>query len=1203
MKTNKTPKLQNSKTKKSKGMLFVLDALFSVVLLFSLLALLGALSTESVNTQLSYSVIHFQAEDSVDVLSKLRVSDVRAEPVVRRLFDEGFLDDGDLNKTVLDVVGMLWATNNEEYTAAAGELVEGLFANSFSPSLEWSIQARSEGIQGVVFNSSALGNASIVGSSTRIASGYALGEPTKGYLARVFLSNIGGVQKSSYYYFGGFVGEGNVTQIMRGIPSDANFSSIYLELNVGENFSLLVNNANCGEYNKSVAGLSADSWVVQGSCLNNLSRGQDNNLTLAFKGENSSRKFIGGGFAKITYTTMQLSLQANDTMKYYFPGVDGFFSVYDSFYVPGNVTQVNTRVEFKSNYSTFFKIGSVNVFNVSGSELNRVIENYSFELEQAFDFQELSGKTVPIRIGAEVVTGEGGEVGEADVVLITDLSGSMTRRIDSWSSGVARNCDSPLLYDASTQRVSLAKCLDEDFVDIILNTSGNRVALVAFDSSVHSFTSLTNDSTYLKNEIDSYTTWGGTCICCAINKAYDILQSQSTSSRRKFIVVMSDGVPGNKCANDGGWKTFSSPTSSYLYGVDFASENNGYAVGYSGRIIRWNGASWANVNSPTAQILYSVAFADANNAFAVGSNGAIIKWSGANWQAVSSPVGNHLFGVAFDSADHGHAVGISGVILEWKNSQWKKVNSPTTNALNAVASLKEGELFAVGSSGTILNWNGGAWTRITSPTSNNLRAVAFYNETLGFAVGDSGRVVKWNGASWSNDASPTSNVLYAVGFLNGENAFAVGQYGRIIEWKNSSWSVAQSPTNYYLYAAGNYSSTNAFAVGQYGRIVRYTPLTCNGTSTTGTYYCGGSSSDCSTGTCSCASENAVFSSRRSFEQINATVHSVGFGPVAECLLANETLSKIASEGNGDYYSSSNATELAEIYSRIAGQIVEVTTVRQATEIKGGTNTSLSPSSYIEFVFEPNNEQPGYSEISVPFESPAFSSCEDALFIPQNYSIEEATLTSYSGDYWTDNVSIKNSNTSGQWSRVFNLGDYGWSYNVLGDPYNVKFNPAAIKAGELNYLHASTGPNPFERNSNCSNSNKLIYSARISASVPYDDAFPEVGGGNYTVFYDLNADSVPDGNNSVAIGANLPGFNPTLKTIDELNTADNAFDDALLRFLGKLNYYAKQGDTGRPGTQTNPIDVKLGAEVYSEYASSPEIPFMWGPAEIKVNVMK
>lgn len=1188
---------------KSKGMLFVLDALFSIVLLFSLLALLGALSTESVNSQLSYSVIHFQAEDAVDVLSKLRVSDVRAEPVVRELFDEGFLDDGDLNKTVLDVVGMLWATNNEAYTQAAGEMMDGLFEHSFSPSLEVSIQARSEGVQGIIFNSSVSGNESVVASSARIASGYALGEPTKGYLARVFLSNIGGVQKSSYYYFGGFVGEGNVTQVMRGIPSDANFSSIYLELNVGENFSLYLNGVNCGDYNKSAGGMGADSWVVQGSCLGSLNAGQENNLTLAFKGENSSRKFVGGGFAKVSYTTMQLSSQANNTMKYYFPGVDGFFSVYDSFYVPGNVTRVDTRVEFKSNYSTFFRIGNANVFNVSGSESNRVIENYSFELEQAFNFSELGGKTVPIRIGSEVVSGQGGMAGEADVVLITDLSGSMKRRIDNWNNGVVRSCSDPLLYDASTRRISLAKCLDEDFVDIVLNTSGNRMALVGFEASVHSFTSLTNDSDYLKNEIEGYTTFGGTCICCAINKAYEILESQGTSSRRKYIVVMSDGVPGNKCSSEGGWRTFSSPTSSYLYGVDFANANLGFAVGYSGRIIRWNGASWSNVNSPTSQILYAVAFGDASNAFAVGSNGWIIRWSGASWQRVSSPVGNHLFGVAFESLEHGYAVGISGVILEWKNSMWRRVNSPTTKSLNAVAFSREGNAFAVGSSGTILNWNGGAWTQATSPTTNNLRAVAFYNETLGFAVGDSGRIVRWNGASWSIVSSPTSNALYAVGFLDGTNAFAVGQYGRIIEWKNEAWAVAQSPTSYYLYAASNVSGESAFAVGQYGRIVRHSPQTCNGTSTTGTYNCGGDTGDCSTGACNCASENAVFSSSRSFENLNATVHAVGFGPVAACFIANETMQQIALEGNGDYYSSANASELALIYWGIAGQIVEVSSVRQATEIRGGTNTTLSPNSYIEFEFEPNNEQPGYSEIILPFESQAFSSCEDAVFVPQNYSIEEATFTSYSGDYWADNVSIKNSNTSGNWSRVFNLGDYGWSYSVLGDPYNVKFDPSTIKPGELNYLHASTGPNPFERNANCSNSNKLIYSARVSASVPYDDVFPAVGGGNYTVFYDLNSDSVPDGNNSVAIGANLPGFNPMLKTIDELDVANNAFDDALLRFLGKLNYYTQQGDAGRPGTQTNPIDVKLGAEVYSEYASSPEIPFMWGPAEIKVNVMK
>lgn len=41
---------------------------------------------------------------------------------------------------------------------------------------------------------------------------------------------------------------------------------------------------------------------------------------------------------------------------------------------------------------------------------------------------------------------------------------------------------------------------------------------------------------------------GGTCICCAINKAYNMLQN-SGPERKKFIVVMSDGITGYCCGS------------------------------------------------------------------------------------------------------------------------------------------------------------------------------------------------------------------------------------------------------------------------------------------------------------------------------------------------------------------------------------------------------------------------------------------------------------------------------------------------------------------------------------------------------------------------------------------------------------------------------------------------------------------------------
>jgi hypothetical protein len=164
------------------------------------------------------------------------------------------------------------------------------------------------------------------------------------------------------------------------------------------------------------------------------------------------------------------------------------------------------------------------------------------------DFNSLSKKTVPIRMGTgEYVFGGSGGLGNADVILITDVSGSMDNQLNSSSNGVDRNCNDPNLYNQTTRRVSLAKCLDKDFVDIILNTSGNRVGLVSYRDGLNNYHNLSTNKTTLTAQINGYGANGGTCICCGINQAYNILNTQGNPSRKKFVIVMSDGIPSNAC--------------------------------------------------------------------------------------------------------------------------------------------------------------------------------------------------------------------------------------------------------------------------------------------------------------------------------------------------------------------------------------------------------------------------------------------------------------------------------------------------------------------------------------------------------------------------------------------------------------------------------------------------------------------------------
>jgi len=106
----------------------------------------------------------------------------------------------------------------------------------------------------------------------------------------------------------------------------------------------------------------------------------------------------------------------------------------------------------------------------------------------------------------------------ADSVLVTDVSGSMN----------------------DDNKINLAKQADLLFVDTVLDITGNKIGAVSYESNVRDVEPLTDSKITLQNEINSYYANGGTCICCGINQAKDILLS-SSSDNKKFMIVMTDG--------------------------------------------------------------------------------------------------------------------------------------------------------------------------------------------------------------------------------------------------------------------------------------------------------------------------------------------------------------------------------------------------------------------------------------------------------------------------------------------------------------------------------------------------------------------------------------------------------------------------------------------------------------------------------------
>jgi len=80
-----------------------------------------------------------------------------------------------------------------------------------------------------------------------------------------------------------------------------------------------------------------------------------------------------------------------------------------------------------------------------------------------------------------------------------------------------------------------------------------------------------------------------------------------------------------------GWQTVSSPANALLHDLHLLDGDHGWAVGFDGTIVGYQGGAWSPASSPTTERLYGVWASGPTDAWAVGTNGTILRYDGADW--------------------------------------------------------------------------------------------------------------------------------------------------------------------------------------------------------------------------------------------------------------------------------------------------------------------------------------------------------------------------------------------------------------------------------------------------------------------------------------------------------------------------------------------------------------------------------------------
>ena len=546
-------------TSGKKGIYFSFEAILAVTLLFAVIILLTKTYTYS-SPRTNEDKI---TKDIINILSDTKIKDINNQFIIEKI-KSGEIKDVDA--TILEEIGKEWILGNHNLSQ---EIAKNITEDILPKNVGFSISIKSnDSFIPIVSSENGTENEDNYSNSTflrvisnkRIISGIEMEKPIEGITSKSILRSIENKTSSGFIYFGGFIGQGNVTGVME-LHDFKSIKKLIFEGDINTDFRIRINNISCnttavpsGIFLPSSENMTITSYDLT-DCKNSLIKNSRNNFTFIFRQNDINSSFIGGGYIRADYVEDQMYEQdaGNETTEY-IPGIEGVINIFSGIYIPKDTYGIEIYLDLKNTQKIFFNFGNKTIYEKNASDSNvsqteKIFLNDTYlESKIGFPLSAFYDKTVPIRFGTKNFTNKGKTklVGNGDAVLITDLSGSMAWRFDSQNLGITRTCSDPNLGLPSTSRISVAKCINEDFVASMLNgTDGNKIGLSAYSTDIKSSRNLTDNMTVLDLDIGSYSATGSTCIACGIKKAIDILSSAKFLLNSSSVWNYTESYPKN----------------------------------------------------------------------------------------------------------------------------------------------------------------------------------------------------------------------------------------------------------------------------------------------------------------------------------------------------------------------------------------------------------------------------------------------------------------------------------------------------------------------------------------------------------------------------------------------------------------------------------------------------------------------------------
>lgn len=248
--------------------------------------------------------------------------------------------------------------------------------------------------------------------------------------------------------------------------------------------------------------------------------------------------------------------------------------------------------------------------------------------------------------------------------------------------------------------------------------------------------------------------------------------------------------------NGSAWSIYYTWPISYLQDVDFETADFGVAVGASGEAAVFNGSSWSSAVIPSTSNFYAVGIplGQTNVAWACGSSGHLWKRQNGVWTRTTLSTSANLHDIYWSSETDGWLCGDSGRVYHYTGGSWSAVSFSTTANFYCIYALGPTNVWVGGSNGSLYHYEGVTWAPVATPTNKAIREMSFQGPTAGWAVCDGGSILRYNGISWSEvNIYPTTSLNFAgLNMPTGDDGWAVGQQGNMYHYYDNDAVVPSS---------------------------------------------------------------------------------------------------------------------------------------------------------------------------------------------------------------------------------------------------------------------------------------------------------------------------------------------------------------------------------------------------------------------------